>query len=102
MPKHLGFALIANTLHGIPEPDRKDLIHKVHEVLRPQGLFAIINWHPMPREQTPVLDEPRGLPTQMRMSLEQTRTVAEPWVGLYLERVVEFPPYHCSAVFVRN
>ena len=103
LPESVGFVLIANTLHGIPKSDRKDLIHKLYEVLRPQGLFAIINWHPLPREQTRVLDEPRGPPTQMRMSLGQTRAVVEQEpVGFDLERVVEFPPYHYGVVFRRD
>ena len=39
----VGFALIANTFHGIPEPDRRDLVHKVYAMLRPGGRLAIIN-----------------------------------------------------------
>jgi SAM-dependent methyltransferase len=98
VPEPVGFALIANTLHGIPDPERKDLIGKVYKTLRPKGRLAIINWHPLPREQTPVLDEPRGPPTQMRMSLEQTRAAVEP-AGFSLDRVVELTPYHYGVVF---
>jgi hypothetical protein len=102
VPEPVGFALIANTFHGMPDPDRRDLIHKVYEVVRPGGRFGIINWQPLPREQTPVLDEPRGPPTQTRMSLEQTRAAVET-VGFNLERVVELPPYHYDGVlFVRR
>ena len=36
----------------------------------------------------------------MRMSPEQTRTVVEP-AGFTLERLVELPPYHYGAVFIR-
>lgn len=96
-----GFALIANTFHGIPEPDRRDLVHKVYDRLRPGGRLAIINWHPLPREQTPVLNEHRGPPTEMRMSIEQTRAAVERPVGFSVERVVEFPPYHYGVVFTR-
>src|SRR5215203_4758289 len=38
----VGFALIANTFHGIPEPDRRDLVHKVYDMLRPGGHLASI------------------------------------------------------------
>jgi SAM-dependent methyltransferase len=62
VPLPVGFALIANTFHGIPDPDRLDLICKIYEALRPGGRFGFINWHPLPREQTPVQDEPRGPP----------------------------------------
>lgn len=102
VPAPVGFVLIANTFHGIPDPDRKNLISKVYEVLRPGGRFGIINWHPLPREQTPVLDEPRGPPTQMRMSLELTRAAVEQPVDFNLERVVELPPYHYGVVFTRG
>lgn len=38
----LGFALVANTFHGIPEPDRRGLVHKVYDILRPGGRLASI------------------------------------------------------------
>ena len=53
------------------------------------------------REQTPVLDEPRGPPTQMRMAIEQTGAAVEP-AGFELQRIVELPPYHYGMVFVRR
>jgi predicted methyltransferase len=90
LPEPVGFALIANTLHGIPDPDRRNLVHKVYEMVKPGGRFGIINWHPLPREQTPVLDEPRGPPTRMRMSLGQTRAAVEP-AGFRSEDVVSLP-----------
>jgi SAM-dependent methyltransferase len=101
VPEPVAFALIANTFHGIPDPERRDLVHKVYEAVRPRGLFAIVNWHPLQREQTPVLDGPHGPPTEMRMPLEQTRVAVEP-SGFSLERVVELPPYHYGVVFTRD
>ncbi len=47
VPGTAAFAIIANTFHGIPDPERRDLVHKVYEAVRPGGLFAIINWHPL-------------------------------------------------------
>jgi protein-L-isoaspartate O-methyltransferase len=58
VPEPVGFTLIANTFHGIADPDRKALIRKVYEMLQPGGRFAIINWHPLPREQTPGSSHP--------------------------------------------
>src|SRR5918998_750309 len=101
VPEPVGFALIANTFHLIPDPDRRNLVHKAYEVVGPGGRFGIINWHPLPREQTPVLDEPRGPPTKMRMAIEETRTAVE-LAGFSLERVVEFSPYHYGVVFTRD
>jgi len=90
------YVIIANTFHGIP--DKTTMARAVAAVLNPGGEFAIINWHPLPREQTIVLDKPRGPKTEMRMSPEQTRTVVRP-VGFQLANLVELPPYHYGAIF---
>ncbi|MDZ7854086.1 MAG: class I SAM-dependent methyltransferase [Halomonas sp.] len=92
------YVLIANTFHGVP--DKTALAREVAKALKPNGRFAIVNWHPLPREQTTVLGQPRGPKTAMRMSVEQTRTVVEP-AGFRLETLVELPPYHYGAVFIR-
>ncbi len=68
--------------------------------LRPGGLFAIVNWHARPREETTVLGEPRGPRTELRMSPEQTIAAVEA-SGLRFARLVEVPPYHYGAVFER-
>jgi SAM-dependent methyltransferase len=96
IPAPVSFVLIANTFHGVP--DRTDLARQVHEVLGTRGRLAIINWHPLSREQTQVLGQPRGPATEMRMSLEQTRVAVEP-AGFELKHAVELPPYHYGAVF---
>lgn len=92
------YILIANTFHGVP--DKTALAKVVAEALRAGGKFAIINWHPIAREQTPVLGQPRGPRTELRMSVEQTRQVVEP-AGFALLRAVELPPYHYAAVFTK-
>ena len=56
--ENIDFVLMANAFHGVP--DRPRLVLAVRAVLKPGGLFAIINWHRCPREETVVLDEPRG------------------------------------------
>ena len=93
------YALIANTFHGAP--DKTALAGVASGVLRLGGHFGVINWHPIPREQTHVLGQPRGPATAMRMSVENTRDLVER-AGLKLERVVELPPYHYGAIFVRE
>ncbi|MDY7115338.1 class I SAM-dependent methyltransferase [Halomonas sp. SSL-5] len=93
------YVLIANTFHGAP--DKTALAREVAAALQPNGRFAIVNWYPLPREETTVLDQPRGPKTDMRMSPEQTRTVVEP-AGFTLERLVELPPYHYGAVFIHT
>ena len=90
---------LANAFHGVP--DRPRLVRAIAETLRPGGLFAVVNWHPMPREETTVLGEPRGPATELRMLPEQTIEACVAG-GLTLSRVVEVPPYHYGAVFVNQ
>lgn len=88
--------LMANTFHGVL--DQIGLARAVHSVLLPQGLFAIVNWYPSRREDTPVLGEPRGPKAEMRMSPHAVAAAVEP-VGFKLAQIVELPPYHYGAVF---
>ncbi|MDQ0561422.1 ubiquinone/menaquinone biosynthesis C-methylase UbiE [Rhizobium mesoamericanum] len=90
------FVLIANTFHGVP--DQIGLARSVRAVLQPNGLFCIINWHPVSREETVVLGKPRGPRTEMRMSPEAVRTVVET-AGFAMARIVDLPPYHYAAIF---
>ncbi|MCD6707998.1 MAG: class I SAM-dependent methyltransferase [Thiobacillus sp.] len=93
------YVLIANTFHGVP--DKTALAREVAVALKPNGRFAIVNWYPLPREDTTVLGQPRGPSAELRMSPEQTRAVVEP-AGFKLETLVELPPYHYGAIFVRS
>ncbi len=90
------YVLIANTFHGVP--NKTELAREVAKVLKPDGCFAIVNWHLLPREKTPVLGQPRGPRTELRMSPEQVSAAVRA-AGFALERVVELPPYHYGAVF---
>jgi ubiquinone/menaquinone biosynthesis C-methylase UbiE len=98
VPGQADFVFMANAFHGVP--DQRRLALAVRATLRPGGLFAIVNWYPRPREQTPVLGEPRGPKTELRLSPEQTVKAVEP-SGLKLVHLVEVPPYHYGAVFER-
>lgn len=99
IPTPVDYVLIANTFHGVP--DKTALAREIAAALKPGGRFAIVNWYPIPREQTPVLDKPRGPSTELRMSPEQTRAAVEP-AGFELEALVELPPYHYGALFIRT
>ena len=90
------YVLMANTFHGVP--DQTSLARAVHSVLRRQGLFAIVNWYPSQREDTPVLGEPRGPRAEMRMSPQAVAAVVQS-AGFSAARIVELPPYHYGAVF---
>lgn len=93
------FVFIANTFHGVP--DKTGLSKAVYEVLKSGGLFAIVNWYPKPREETIVLDQPRGPDTKLRISPEEVQAFVEP-TGLTLEKVVDVGPYHYAAVFIKK
>ena len=95
-PRPVDFIFMANAFHGVPDRDR--LARSVAAVLRPGGKFAVVNWHPRPREETTILGEPRGPGTELRIGPEAVRLGVEP-SGLRLADVVETPPYHYSAVF---
>jgi hypothetical protein len=56
---------------------------------------------PLPREQTTVLDKPRGPKTEMRMSPDDVRAVVEP-AGFRLADLVELSPYHYGVVFRKS
>ena len=99
IPAPVDYVLIANTFHGVP--DKTGLAREVAAALKPGGRFTIVNWYPKPREETTVLDKPRGPSTELRMSPEQTRAAVEP-AGFKLEVLVELPPYHYGAIFVRT
>jgi ubiquinone/menaquinone biosynthesis C-methylase UbiE len=99
VPGPADFVFMANAFHGVPDPQRLALA--VRGVLRPGGLFAIVNWHQRPREETVVLGEPRGPKTELRMSPERTIEAVDP-TGLKLSHLVEVPPYHYGAVFERT
>ncbi len=96
LPERVGFVFMANTFHGVP--DKAGLAREVYGALSPGGVFAVVNWHPAPREKTTVHGEPRGPATPMRMSVGRTREAVES-AGFETERVVELPPYHYGAIF---
>jgi ubiquinone/menaquinone biosynthesis C-methylase UbiE len=47
------FVLVAHTFHGVP--GKTALAREVAAILVSNGRFAIVNWHPIAREETPVL-----------------------------------------------
>ena len=90
------FVFMANAFHGVP--DRARLAKAVGDALKSNGRFAIVNWHKRPRDETPVLGEPRGPKTELRISPEETIKSVETG-GLKFIKMVEIPPYHYGVVF---
>ena len=99
LPEPVDVAVIANTFHGIEDPD--PVLAAVADVLAPGGRLLVINWRDQPRETTTVADEPRGPPTDLRLSPEETTATVEDAVDLTRTRSVDLPPYHYALVFER-
>ena len=98
-PRPADFVFMANAFHGVP--DRPRLAQAVRATLKPDGRFAVVNWHQRPRDETTILGEPRGPKTELRLSSERTIEAVEAG-GLKLAHLVELPPYHYGAVFRRK
>ncbi|MEO5364314.1 MAG: extracellular solute-binding protein [Magnetococcus sp. DMHC-8] len=95
VPEPVHAVLIANTLHGVPDP--LALVRSAGSVLREEGCLAIINWQPLPREETIILGMPRGPATGMRMAPERVLAIVEA-AGLTVERQWVLPPYHYGVI----
>ena len=89
---------LANAFHGVPDKPR--LASAVRDVLKPGGSFSIVSWYARPREETPVLGQPRGPATELRMTPGQTIAEVLPG-GLRHVRTVDVSPYHYGIVFCR-
>ena len=96
VPEPVDYVFLANTFHGIP--DQLGLARAVAVLLKPKGLFGIINWHRRPRGETVGLGQPRGPKTEMRIEANDVTAIVQP-AGLLLNRTVELPPYHYGVVF---
>jgi len=91
--------VLANTFHGIDAPEK--VVREAAAVLAPGGRFVVVNWHDQPRESTTVLGEPRGPPTALRLSPDETEAIVTAASPFSLVTQHELPPYHYAAVFER-
>jgi len=96
LPEPVDYVFFANTFHGVP--DKPALARAVAAILKPKGLFGVVNWHRRPREETTVLGQPRGPRTEIRIEPHGVAVLVQP-AGLVLSRIVELPPYHYGANF---
>lgn len=99
VPEPVDYIFLANTFHGVP--DQLGLARAVAALLKPKGLFGIINWRRRPRDETVVLGQPRGPKTEMRIEVNGVAAIVQP-AGLLLSRIVELPPYHYGVVFYKG
>ena len=93
----MDLVFLANAFHGVPDKPR--LATAVLRVLKPGGLFAIVNWHARPREQTTVLGEPRGPETALRIGPQAVEDALQQ-TALRPVRTVDIPPYHYASIFI--
>jgi len=98
-PEPVDYVFLANTFHGVA--DQLGLAQAVEAILKPQGLFGIVNWHRRPRKETTVLGRPRGPKTEMRMEADEVAAIVKP-AGLLVNRIIELPPYHYGVVLQRR
>lgn len=99
LPERVECALLANTLHGIPE--KTAFAEAVAGVLEPDGRFVVINWVDARPSETPVLGEPRGPPEELRMTPEETIAAVEP-AGFQARETTSVSPHHYAVVFERT
>lgn len=96
VPELVDLVFIANTYHGIA--DKEMLSAKVADVLNPNGSFVIVNWHKIPREESMVLDLPRGPKFEVRTSPSEVIDVVSK-AGFESKAIIELPPYHYAVIF---
>jgi len=99
LPEPVDVALLANAFHGID--DRAGFVSGVAGALAVDGRFVVVNWRDRPREETAIDGEPRGPPTELRVSPAETRRAVEGASDLRLAREVDLPPFHYGLVFER-
>jgi SAM-dependent methyltransferase len=92
-------ALVANTFHGID--DRESFLEEIVAVLAEDGRFVVFNWRDSPRETTTVAGEPRGPPTELRLSPDETRRIVQDAVDMTPVQQRDIPPHHYGLVFER-
>ncbi|WP_410766301.1 class I SAM-dependent methyltransferase [Haloferax sp. DFSO60] len=99
LTERVDVVLLANTLHGVE--DKTKLIQQAFDTLRDGGQLVVVNWHDHPRETTTVGGKPRGPPTELRMSPEETNTAVQDAVDVRSTTSIELPPYHYAIRFER-
>ncbi|VTT88360.1 SAM-dependent methyltransferase [Halorubrum sp. DM2] len=100
LPESVDVALLLNAFHGIPEPQA--VVAGIAETVDDGGRFVVVNWRDRPREETVIGGEPRGPPTDRRLSPVATREAVEAaGPDLTLVREVDLPPFHYALVFER-
>ncbi|AFK19173.1 methyltransferase domain-containing protein [Haloferax mediterranei ATCC 33500] len=99
VPEPVDVALIANAFHGIEDHDA--FVREIASVLAEGGRLVVVNWRDLPRETTTIDGEPRGPPTDLRLTLEETKAIVEGAIDGTVNQQFDIPPYHYGLVFER-
>ncbi|RLM76282.1 class I SAM-dependent methyltransferase [Halorubrum sp. Atlit-26R] len=99
LPERVDALVVANTFHGVD--DRAEFVAEAFDAIEPGGSLIVVNWRDRPREATTVGGEPRGPPTELRMTPEETAEAVTRAAAFELDRRIELPPYHYAVVFRR-
>ncbi len=95
------FVIMYSTFHGIPNPIK--LVQDITTLLKPRGFFSVINWLPIPREETIWLGAPRGPKTEVRIHPNKLiSTVCSATEKLLPMPTILLPPYHYGINFMLN
>ena len=95
------FVMMHSTFHGLSDPIK--LVQDVTTLLNPGGFFSVINWSPIPREETIWLDAPRGPKTEVRIHPQELiSTVLSATDQLSPVQILPLPPYHYGINFQFN
>ncbi|ELZ99033.1 S-adenosylmethionine-dependent methyltransferase-like protein [Haloferax mucosum ATCC BAA-1512] len=97
VPEPVDVALIANAFHGIE--DREAFVTEAASVLADGGRLVVVNWRAIPREATAIDGEPRGPPTDLRLTPAETNAAVESAIGATECTQFDLPPYHYGLVF---
>jgi len=99
LPERVDTVVVANTFHGID--DQAGFVQNTFDAIEPDGSLVLINWHERPRETTTVAGEPRGPPTELRMTPGETEETVCSASAFVFDRQIDLPPYHYGLLFER-
>jgi SAM-dependent methyltransferase len=99
LPEPVDVALVANTLHGAE--DVEGFLAQVVAALESDGRMVVVNWRDQPRAETTVAGEPRGPPTELRMTPGETAAAVRADESPVTIDREELPPYHYGLVVQR-
>jgi SAM-dependent methyltransferase len=99
LPDPVDVVLFANAFHGVEDPAA--FVREAYDALVSGGRFVVVNWHDGPREETTVAGEPRGPPTDLRLSPDETGAAVLEAADFEVGERIDLPPYHYALVFER-